>query len=153
MLKPPTGEPCAGEPHARFGGRGESILFPTPIIPPALLVVADLMHLDLTFQTVFVPQPQKSEFQPMSIWNSEWCEPKGSQRIPSSSESNGRSENEAGSKEISGTAGDLGESPKCKFTLFGIEMIEKKVKKSGNTGRVYLPPNWVGKRVRIIRID
>ena len=35
MLKPPTGEPCAGEPHARFGGRGESILFPTPIIPPA----------------------------------------------------------------------------------------------------------------------
>ena len=22
MLKPPTGEPCAGEPHARFGGRG-----------------------------------------------------------------------------------------------------------------------------------
>ena len=41
MLKPPTGEPCAGEPHARFGGRGESILFPTPIIPPALLVVAD----------------------------------------------------------------------------------------------------------------
>jgi hypothetical protein len=116
-------------------------------------VVADLMHLDLTFQTVFVPQPQKSEFQPMSIWNSEWCEPKGNQRIPSSSESNGRSENEAGSKEISGTAGDLGESPKCKFTLFGIEMIEKKVKKSGNTGRVYLPPNWVGKRVRIIRID
>ena len=41
MLKPPTGEPCAGEPHARFGGRGESILFPTPIIPPALLVAAD----------------------------------------------------------------------------------------------------------------
>src|SRR5699024_7786257 len=23
MRKPPTGEPCAGEPHARFGGRGE----------------------------------------------------------------------------------------------------------------------------------
>jgi hypothetical protein len=22
MLKPPTGEPCAGEPNARFGGRG-----------------------------------------------------------------------------------------------------------------------------------
>jgi hypothetical protein len=22
MRKPPTGEPCAGEPHARFGGRG-----------------------------------------------------------------------------------------------------------------------------------
>jgi hypothetical protein len=89
----------------------------------------------------------------LSVWNSERCEPKGNQRIPSSSESNGRSENEAGSKEISVTADDLGDSPKCKFTLFGKEMIEKKVKKSGNTGRIYLPPHWVGKRVRIIRID
>jgi len=26
MLKPPTGEPCAGEPHARFGGRGGDTL-------------------------------------------------------------------------------------------------------------------------------
>jgi hypothetical protein len=31
MRKPPTGEPCAGEPHARFGGRGERKFFPTPI--------------------------------------------------------------------------------------------------------------------------
>ena len=31
MLKPPTGEPCAGEPHARFGGRGGRQPFPTPI--------------------------------------------------------------------------------------------------------------------------
>jgi hypothetical protein len=31
MLKPPTGEPCAGEPHARFGGRGGLQPFPTPI--------------------------------------------------------------------------------------------------------------------------
>ncbi|MBF0133467.1 MAG: TIR domain-containing protein [Magnetococcales bacterium] len=30
MWKPPTGEPCAGEPPARFGGRGDEI-FPTPI--------------------------------------------------------------------------------------------------------------------------
>jgi hypothetical protein len=89
----------------------------------------------------------------LPIWNSERCEPKGNQRIPPSSESNGRSENKAGFKEISGTADDLGESPKSKFTLFGKELIEKEVKKSGNTGRVYLPPNWVGKRVRIIRID
>jgi hypothetical protein len=93
------------------------------------------------------------KIQPLPIWNSERCEPKGNQRIPSSSENNGRSENIAGFKEISGTAGDLGKSPKCKFTLFGKEMIAKEVKKSGNTGRVYLPPNWVGKRVRIIRID
>jgi len=33
MRKLSTGEPCAGEPHARFGGRGESGkgLFSTPI--------------------------------------------------------------------------------------------------------------------------
>ena len=31
MRKPPTGEPCAGEPHARFGGRGGREPFPTPI--------------------------------------------------------------------------------------------------------------------------
>ena len=89
----------------------------------------------------------------MSIWNFERREPKGNQRIPPISESNSRSENKAGFKEISGAAGDLGESPKSKFTLFGKEMIEKEVKKSGNTGRVYLPPDWVGKSVRIIRID
>jgi hypothetical protein len=30
MRKPPTGEPCAGEPHARFGGRGGLIALPDP---------------------------------------------------------------------------------------------------------------------------
>jgi putative transposon-encoded protein len=42
---------------------------------------------------------------------------------------------------------------KAKFEVFGEEMVEKKVKASGNSGRVYLPPDWVGKRVKIIRID
>lgn len=42
---------------------------------------------------------------------------------------------------------------KSKFEVYGEEMIEKKVKQSGNSGRVYLPPEWVGKRVKIIRID
>ena len=34
MRKLPTGEPCAGELHARFGGRGElkKRLFSTPIV-------------------------------------------------------------------------------------------------------------------------
>jgi putative transposon-encoded protein len=32
-------------------------------------------------------------------------------------------------------------------------MIEKEVKPRGNTGRVYLPSGWVGKLVKIIRID
>ena len=42
---------------------------------------------------------------------------------------------------------------KVKFEIYGQEMIEKKVKSSGNSGRVYLPPNWVGHQVKIIRID
>jgi len=42
---------------------------------------------------------------------------------------------------------------KVKFEIYGEEMIEKTVKSSGNSGRVYLPPNWVGHNVKIIRID
>lgn len=42
---------------------------------------------------------------------------------------------------------------KVKFEVWGEEMIEKRVKLSGNSGRVYLPPNWVGHHVKIIRID
>lgn len=42
---------------------------------------------------------------------------------------------------------------RVKFEVYGEEMIEKKVKSSGNSGRVYLPPNWVGHQVKIIRID
>ena len=41
----------------------------------------------------------------------------------------------------------------AKFEVFGQELVEKVVKRSGNSGRVYLPPNWVGKRVKVIRID
>lgn len=42
---------------------------------------------------------------------------------------------------------------KVKFEAYGEEMIEKVVKLSGNSGRVYLPPDWVDHRVKIIRID
>jgi putative transposon-encoded protein len=42
---------------------------------------------------------------------------------------------------------------KAKFTIFGEEMIGKEVKPGGNAGRVYLPLNWVGKRIKIIRVD
>jgi putative transposon-encoded protein len=42
---------------------------------------------------------------------------------------------------------------KAKFTVVGEEMIEKQVKPGGNAGRVYLPLVWVGKFVKIIRID
>jgi putative transposon-encoded protein len=40
-----------------------------------------------------------------------------------------------------------------KFEVYGEEMIEKVVKLSGNSGRVYLPPDWVDKTVKIIRTN
>lgn len=42
---------------------------------------------------------------------------------------------------------------KVKFEVYGEEMISKQVKQSGNSGRVYLPPEWIGKHIKIIRID
>lgn len=42
---------------------------------------------------------------------------------------------------------------KVKFEVYGEEMVEKSVKLSSNSGRVYLPPDWVGSRVKIIRIE
>jgi putative transposon-encoded protein len=42
---------------------------------------------------------------------------------------------------------------KVKFEVYGEEMIQKEVKSSGNSGRIYLPPNWVGHTVKIIKID
>ena len=42
---------------------------------------------------------------------------------------------------------------KSKFAVYGEEMIEKEVKQSGNSGRIYLPPDWIGKQVKIIRVD
>lgn len=60
---------------------------------------------------------------------------------------------ETGLKEIKGKLKDPGKSPKAKFRVSGEEMIEKEVKPSGNTGRIYLPLDWVGKHVKIVRID
>jgi len=45
------------------------------------------------------------------------------------------------------------DTKKVKFEIFGEEMLAKEVKLSGNSGRIYLPPDWVGKHVKIIRID
>jgi putative transposon-encoded protein len=56
-------------------------------------------------------------------------------------------------KESSGKPEDPGKSPKAKLTVFGEEIIEKQVRPGGNAGRVYLPLDWVGKLVKIIRID
>ncbi len=37
--------------------------------------------------------------------------------------------------------------------LTGFEMLEKQVSKSGNSGRVYVPIEWINKRVKIILIE
>jgi hypothetical protein len=54
---------------------------------------------------------------------------------------------------VPGADEDDSSLPKVKFEAFGEEMVEKEVKSSGKNGRVYLPPEWVGKRIKIIRID
>lgn len=40
-----------------------------------------------------------------------------------------------------------------KIQLVGFEMLEKEVNKSGNSGRVYVPVEWIGKRVKIILLE
>lgn len=40
-----------------------------------------------------------------------------------------------------------------KLELTGYEMLEKIINKSGNSGRVYVPVEWIGKRVKIILIE
>lgn len=42
---------------------------------------------------------------------------------------------------------------KVKFEVYGEEMIEKVVRASGNSGRIYIPPDWVGHKVKIIKVD
>jgi putative transposon-encoded protein len=59
--------------------------------------------------------------------------------------------NKKKSKNTGGTTAQ--QKAKVKFEIYGEEMIEKKVKLSGNSGRVYLPPDWVGHQVKIIRTD
>jgi putative transposon-encoded protein len=40
-----------------------------------------------------------------------------------------------------------------KLELSGYEMLEKQVNKSGNSSRVYVPIEWIGKKVKIILIE
>jgi putative transposon-encoded protein len=40
-----------------------------------------------------------------------------------------------------------------KAEVSGYEIIEKIVKPSGNSGRVYVPVDWVGKKVKIVLLD
>ncbi len=42
---------------------------------------------------------------------------------------------------------------KMEIKLEAYEVLEKVVKASGNSGRVYVPIDWVGKRVKILLIE
>jgi hypothetical protein len=42
---------------------------------------------------------------------------------------------------------------RVKFEIYGEEMIDKKVRPSGASGRVYLPPDWVDRHVKVVKID
>ncbi|MFW9991075.1 MAG: DUF2080 family transposase-associated protein [Candidatus Odinarchaeota archaeon] len=45
------------------------------------------------------------------------------------------------------------EDQPSEFMVKGFEMLEREVKRSGNSGRVYLPKDWIGKKVKIIRVS
>jgi putative transposon-encoded protein len=62
-------------------------------------------------------------------------------------------ENDRETDTTTGANKESTEKRKVKFEIHGEELIEKIVKASGNSGRVYLPPDWIGHRVKIVRID
>ena len=43
--------------------------------------------------------------------------------------------------------------PSMKVEIRAYQVIEKIVKASGTSGRVYVPPEWIGKRVKILLMD
>jgi putative transposon-encoded protein len=49
--------------------------------------------------------------------------------------------------------GSVKERANVKLEIYGEEVIEKVVKSSGNSGRIYLPVIWVGSRVKIVKLD
>ncbi|MFA7073112.1 MAG: DUF2080 family transposase-associated protein [Methanoculleus sp.] len=42
---------------------------------------------------------------------------------------------------------------RVEMTFSGYEVMEKIVAKSGHSGRVYVPPAWIGKRVKVVLLD
>jgi putative transposon-encoded protein len=45
------------------------------------------------------------------------------------------------------------ENEKMKIEVEAYQVIEKTVKSAGNSGRVYVPKNWEGKRVKILLLE
>jgi putative transposon-encoded protein len=48
---------------------------------------------------------------------------------------------------------DSGGPSQVKFVVDGVEVVEKTVASNGNCGRIYLPLSWLGKKVKIVRLD
>jgi putative transposon-encoded protein len=44
-------------------------------------------------------------------------------------------------------------SQEMEIKINAFQIIEKTVKQSGNSGRVYVPIEWVGKKVKVILIE
>lgn len=47
----------------------------------------------------------------------------------------------------------LNQMKKVKFEVYGQEMMEKQVRSCGNSGRIYLPPEWIDHKVKIIKVE
>ena len=41
----------------------------------------------------------------------------------------------------------------AEIRMAGFEMLEKIAVKGGNSGRIYVPPSWIGKKVRAVLIE
>lgn len=50
-------------------------------------------------------------------------------------------------------ANDTCSEIQMKIEVVGYEAIEKKVKATGNSGRIYVPIQWMNCRVKLIRLD
>jgi len=44
-------------------------------------------------------------------------------------------------------------NPEMEVTIKAFQVLEKFVKPSGNSGRVYVPKEWVGKRVKVFLLE
>lgn len=46
-----------------------------------------------------------------------------------------------------------GQNQQMEVTITAYQVIEKKVKPSGNSGRVYVPKEWVSRRVKVLLLE
>ena len=44
-------------------------------------------------------------------------------------------------------------SEEMEIKISAYQIVEKTVKQSGNSGRVYVPIDWVGKKVKVVLIE